>query len=140
MAKLLHLSWELARDSESLLEWVVAKVVVPKILSERGEIHPGVPAEREMVMTIINNNIMMKRFRNALPTPKIKFEDNSNVVKKREERAEKDRQGLHVSCNARSPVQLAWVQRAPIVQQHFQDTIQNFQKMNPRCRVRFITQ
>lgn len=35
LAKLLHLSWEQARDSESLLEWVVAKVVVPKILSER---------------------------------------------------------------------------------------------------------
>lgn len=49
----------------------------------------------------------MKRFRNALPTPKIKFEDNSNVAKKREERVEKGCQSLHVSCNARSPIQLA---------------------------------
>lgn len=68
----MHLSWEQARDSESLLKWVAAKVVLPKTLSERGEIHPGVPAEKEIVMTIINDNIMMKRFRNALPTPKIK--------------------------------------------------------------------
>lgn len=141
LAKLLHLSWEQARDSESLLKLVAAKVVLPKTLSERGEIHPGVPAERETVITVINNNIMMKRCKNALPAPKIKSEDNSNAVQKRgEERVEKDRQSLHVSCNARSPVQLAWVQRAPIVQQHFQDTIQNFQKMNPRCRVRFIAQ
>lgn len=141
LAKLLHLSWEQARDSESLLELVAAKVFLPKTLRERGEIYPGMPAESKIVITIINNNIMMKRFKNALPSPKIKFEDNSNAVKKRgEERVEEGRQSLHVSCNARSPVQLARVQRAPIVQQHFQNTIQNFQKMNPRCRVRFITQ
>lgn len=80
----MHLSWEQARDSESLLELVAAKVVLPKTLRERrGEIHPGMPAESKIVITIINNNIMMKRLKNELPSPKIKFEDNSNAVKKR---------------------------------------------------------
>lgn len=97
LAKLLHLSWEWARDSESLLQWVVAKVVLLKTLNERGEIHPGVPAEKEIVVTIINNNTMMKRFRNTMSTPKINFEDNSNAAKKREKRVEKDCQNLHVS-------------------------------------------
>lgn len=38
LAKLLHLSWEQARDSESLLELVLAKVVLPKTLRERRDL------------------------------------------------------------------------------------------------------
>lgn len=105
----------------------MAKVVLPKTLNERGEIHPGVPAEKEIVVTIINNNTMMKRFRNTLSTPKINFEDNSNAVKKREKRVKKDCQSLHVSCNARSPAGIS-VQRDPIVQKYFQDTFKTFSK------------
>lgn len=43
------------------------------------------PAESKIVITIINNNIMIKRFKNELPSPEIKFEDNSNAGKKRGE-------------------------------------------------------